>query len=202
MRILIGIFIIILCFGSNSCQKEFTISGIDSTLIPPPDSSVSGEFTAKIDGIQFTANKFTGAEITSGVIAITGQDNLNQQIVLRVADSGVHVYTFDINSATNAAAYSKDNDFAYVTNQGSTSAESGGTMSVTSIDEVNKTISGTFSIKVYRAVDLSQKIISEGVFTNIPYDTQPIPPANSTDTFRVKVDGADFPVFSIDSTLR
>lgn len=196
MRIVIGLLLVIICFGSTSCQKEFTVSGIDSTLITPP-GSVSGSFTATIDGVPFVANKATGASRALNVIAITGQSTDGQVIVLRVADSGVHVYTLDISSFSNAGAYTKDNGIAYTTNGGNTDAESGGTMSVTAIDTVNKTISGTFSITVYRPIDSTQKIITAGIFKNISYATIAIPPANSTDTFSVKVDGVQFPVFSI-----
>src|SRR5450432_3153311 len=140
MRIVVGLLLIILCFGSHSCQKEFSINGIDSTIVIPP-GSVSGSFTAKIDGVQFVANKATGATRALNVIAITGQDSNGQLIVLRVADSGVHVYTLDINSSSNVAAYSKDNAVAYTTNGGSTGDQSGGTLSITSIDAVNKTLS-------------------------------------------------------------
>jgi hypothetical protein len=196
MRIVIGLLLIVLCFGSDSCQKEFVISGIDSTLITPP-GSVSGNFTAKIDGGQFVADKATGATRALNVIAITGQASDGQLIVLRVADSGVHIYTLEINSAANAGVYSKDNGIAYTTNGGNSATQSGGTLSITSIDTANKTLSGTFSIKVYRPIDSTQKNITEGVFNNISYGSLAIPPANSLDTFRVKIDGVQFPVFSI-----
>ncbi|HEV2832432.1 MAG TPA: DUF6252 family protein, partial [Hanamia sp.] len=99
--------------------------------------------------------------------------------------------------ATNVATYSKDTAFAYTTNQGNTATESGGTLSITSIDTVNKKMSGTFSIKVYRQLDSKQKNITEGIFTNISYATEPLPPSNASDTFRVKVDGAQFSTFSV-----
>jgi hypothetical protein len=197
MRILVGLLLIVFCFGSNSCQKELDIKDLDSNIVTHP---VTGSFKAKIDGVQFIADKFTGITRALNTIAIGGQGSDGQQIILRVADSGVHVYTLDINSFTNAGAYSEDNDIAYSTNGGSTSAESGGTLSITSIDEVNKTMSGTFSITVFRQTDGTQKVITEGVFTNIAYTTTAIPPANSTDTFSVKVDGEDFPEYSILAT--
>ncbi len=196
MRILIGIFFFVLCFGSNSCQKGFTVDGLDSTIITPPQP-VTGSFTAKINGINFIADKSSGATRALGEIAITGLNSNGEKIVLVVADSGVHVYTLDINSPSNAGAYNKDTAYSYATNQGNSDAESGGTLSITSIDLVNKTMSGTFSIKVYRAFDLTQKNITEGVFNNIPFETTAIPPSNSTDTFRVKVNGVDFPAFSV-----
>ncbi|MEO8413193.1 MAG: DUF6252 family protein [Ginsengibacter sp.] len=195
MKLILGVLLLaIICLGTYSCQKEFTPGNGDSTFIHPP--AVSGSFTAKIDGVSFVANKVTGITRALNTIVIAGQDTNGQTIVLRVADSGVHVYSLDINSATNAAVYTKDSAYAYATNQGSTPAESGGTLSVTSIDTVHKTMSGTFSVKVFRALDLSQKNITEGVFKNISYTTQAIPPVNANDTFRLKVDGVQFPVFS------
>ncbi len=52
-------------------------------------------------------------------------------------------------------------------------------------------MSGSFSIHVYRQFDSMQHSITEGIFTNISYSTQPPPPA-TTDSFRVKVDGTNF----------
>ncbi len=194
MRIITGILLLaVICIGSHSCQKEYVPTEGDSTITTPP--AVTGSFTAKIDGVQFVADKVAAATKAIGVIAITGQSTNGELIVLRVADSGVHVYSLDIQSLTNAAAYSKDNGVAYTSNGGE-GGLSGGTLSITSIDTNKKTISGTFSIKVYRQIDSTQKVITEGIFKNISYDTNAIPPANSSDTFRVKANGADFPVFS------
>ena len=187
---------LIISLGTTSCQKEFVISDVDSSLIPPP-STVSGSFTATIDGVKFVADKISAAAKTLGVIAITGQSADGEQIVLRVADSSVHKYSLDINSGTNVGAYSRDTSYAYATNQGSSSAESDGTLSITSIDTAKKTISGTFSMKVFRQWDGTQKNITEGVFENISYQTTALPPVNASDTFRVKVDGVQFAVFSV-----
>src|SRR5204863_2298494 len=113
------------------------------------------------------------------------------------ADSGVHTYTLDINSATNAGAYSLNSTSnAFTTNQGSTPAQSGGTLTISSIDTTNKKMTGTFSFKAYRSIDSMQKDITEGVFTNISYTTT-LPPPSSTDTFRVQVDGTAFTATSL-----
>ena len=198
MKYFLGlVFIIWISFGTTSCQKEFTIGPVDSSLISQPPSSGSGSFIATIDGAKFIADKAVGAVKAAGVIAITGQSLDGENIVLRVADSAVHSYAMDIGSFTNFGGYSKDTGYAYATNQGNTAAESGGTLNITSIDTVNKTISGTFSMKVYRQFDKKQKNITEGIFTNIPYETTALPPANAKDTFRVKVDGKDFSAESI-----
>jgi hypothetical protein len=200
MKYIIGlIFIISISFGTTSCQKEFSLSSVDSSKItppPPPPGSVSGSFTATIDGVKFVADKGASASRVTDVIAIIGMSNSGEQIILRVADSGIHKYSLDINTMTNAGVYLKGTENAYSTVEGSTAAQSGGTLSITSIDTIKKTLSGTFSMKVYRQFDGKQKNITEGVFTNIQYETTAIP-ANGLDTFRVKVDGVQFPVVSI-----
>ena len=48
-------------------------------------------------------------------------------------------------------------------------AESGGNLAIVSIDPVKRLMSGTFNFKAFRQVDGTQKIITEGVFNNIPY---------------------------------
>jgi hypothetical protein len=195
MRIIIAALLLtFISISSPSCQKEYFIQDGDSIIITTPP--VTGSFTARIDGTQFVANKATAASRVLNTIAITGQSTDGELIVLRVADSGVHVYSLDINSSSNAGVYSKDNGIAFTTNGGTTSDLSGGTLSITSIDPVKKTMSGTFSIKVYRPLDAQQKNITSGIFKDISYETTAIPPANSSDTFKVKVDGTAFPVFS------
>lgn len=199
MKYLIGfLFILALSFGNSSCQKEFFIDDIDSSLFTLPNQpGISGSFVATIDGVKFTADKVSAASMSLGVIALTGISNAGESITLRVADSGVHMYALDIGSASNVGAYSKDSEFAFATNQGDSPEQSGGTLSVTSINTDKKTISGKFSMNVYRQYDGKQKKITEGVFKDISYETEPLPPANAKDTFRVKVDGTAFPVYSI-----
>ncbi|MEO7045121.1 MAG: DUF6252 family protein [Ferruginibacter sp.] len=194
-------FIVILSFPQYGCQKDFQITDVDSSMITPPGGTgtggVSGTLTATIDGVSFVADKVAAATKAIGVIAIIGQNKAGEQILLRVADSAIHNYIFDINSTANVAAYSKDTAYAYGTNGGLTADQSGGVMSITSIDTVKKLMSGTFSMKVYRQYDNKQKIITNGVFKNISYDTQAIQPSSGSDTFRVKVDGNPFPAYSI-----
>ncbi len=199
MKYIVGfLFIFALSFGNSSCQKEFFLDEIDSTLITLPKlPGVTGHFTAMIDGVKFTADKLAGASRSFGVINITGISNTGETIILAVADSGVHIYTLDIETMINVGVYMKKNEDSYGTNGGDDPSQSGGTLSVTSIDTDKKTISGKFSIIVFRPFDQKQKKITEGVFKDISYETQPVPPANTKDTFRVKIDGTSFPVYSI-----
>ena len=116
-----------------------------------------------------------------------------------MADSGVHNYTFVVNTIDNVAAYvdsSLTPIAAFATNQWPTEANYGN-LNITSIDTAHKTISGNFNIKVYRQLDNLQRTISVGVFTNISYTTGASQHVNNTDSFRVKVGGVNFPYTSL-----
>ncbi len=200
MKYIVGLIMIAaLSFGNSSCQKDFILDDIDSSLITNPTlpGGVQGSFTANIDGTKFNADKGAAATRSLGVIVVGGFNNAGENITIRVADSGVHVYTLDIGSMANIAAYTKGTENTYTTNAGNGPQQSGGTLSITSINTDKKTISGKFSMNVFRQLDNKQKKITEGVFTNIPYETEPIPPSNSLDTFKVKIDGIAFPAYSI-----
>jgi hypothetical protein len=177
---------VIIGVGFASCQKDHS-------------NSDAANFVATIDSNQFAANQFSAA-IALNTIAIAGKSDDGRQIVLRVKDSGVHVYSLDINSFTNAGAYSINDDNAYTTNGGNNADESGGTLSILSIDTSNKKISGTFSMKVYRQIDAKQIIITKGSFTNIPYVSEAFPASKAGDTMTVKVDGTPFAGYSITGT--
>lgn len=186
----LGFFSILTCmFIFSACQKEYDPGIASSTPTPTPNS---GSFTAVIGGTNFTATA-RYATRQSGVLLLYGKSADNKEIVLRVADSGVHNYSFSNTSFSNAASLtdsSTGNGFAFTTNQWPSDGNYGN-MNVTSIDTVNKTMSGTFSLKVFRDLDTMQRTITQGVFTNISYTTSP-PPTSTTDSFRVKVDGTPF----------
>lgn len=171
-----------------ACQKEYD-PGIGSTPTPTPGGS--GSFTAAINSTNWSATS-KSATRQGGVIVLYGSSTDNKSIVLRVADSGVHVYTFHTQSSSNFGAYT-DNAVgtnAFATNQWPVDGAYG-TVNITAIDTVNKTMTGTFNMKVYRAFDSLQRTITQGVFTKISYSVTS-PPPSTTDSFRVKVNGAPF----------
>ncbi|MEO5943638.1 MAG: DUF6252 family protein [Ferruginibacter sp.] len=198
------LFILVVGAIFISCQKEITYDNADPNGVitppggvttPPGGGGVTGSFTAKIDGTSFVANTVATANRESGVIVLYGLSSSDKKnILLRVADSGVHNYTFTVNSMSNFAAYT-DSALspvaAFATNQWPTEGNYGN-LDITSIDTTHKTMSGTFSLKVYRSLDNKQRTISNGVFTNISYSTNGSQQVNSKDSFRVKIAGTDF----------
>lgn len=195
-----------------SCQKEITgeiITSSESAGSTGSTNSTSGNMQAKIDGTLWVANKGAGASFSTAanglpaLLNISGVSTDNKIFTITVVDSGVHVYTLNDNVMAAGAFIdsSSSNPFAFATNQGPAGVTAG-TVSVTSIDKVKKTISGTFSFKVYRQMDSTQKTITEGSFTDLPYvdGSNVLPPAAATDTFTVKIDGTLFKPVHISGT--
>lgn len=176
-----------------SCQKEISVElGKGGT----PD--VSAVLKMKINGSQWIANREAGASIIAGFININGLSTDGKALSITLNDSVPGTYVLDqISFNTAALSDSLDNNgLAYTTNEGKDTAQAGGVITVTAIDKVNKTISGTFHFKAYREFDSKQKQITEGVFNKLPY-VATLPPANLTDTFHVKIDNVYWTAKSI-----
>lgn len=173
-----------------SCRKEMSIEH---------PGGMAGTFTAVIDGTQWIAADSTkGASILQGMINISGISVDNKQLSITLNDTVTGVYQLSQVSASLAAYADNDssNSYAYTTNEGQDSSQAGGLVTVTEIDKVNHTISGTFSFKVYRDIDNHQKTITAGVFYKLPFATT-LPPAGDQDTMKAVIDGANWKAASI-----
>lgn len=172
---------IVVLIGLVSCKKETSIEG---------GNTVSGNFTAKIDGVQWSASGTKeGASILGGVITITGISADNKEINITITDSIAGNYVLS-QSSTSFGAYADIDSsdlYAFSTDQGKDSSQGGGTVKVLEIDPIGKTISGTFSFNVFRDLDGRKKSITNGVFTKIPYLTS-LPPTSNTDTLKASID--------------
>ncbi len=191
-------FLLISCFAIfTACEKEFSVENSLPGGGGGGGGATQGSFRAKIDGVQWTANRGKAASRMSGRISIGGTSSDGKNMVLIVADSGVHNYQF-VSTSTNAGAYT-DSSLAPIaslaTNQWPVDSTYGN-VNITTIDEVRKTMSGTFKMYVIRSLDGIKRNITEGVFTDIPYATS-LPPSSSTDSFTVKIDGVEFMETSI-----
>jgi hypothetical protein len=182
---LTGIIAIVSIFIFSACQKEISPDNVTTPV-------AQGSFRAKINGLAWEANILKTAARESGVIVLYGNSSDKKSILIRVADSGVHQYSLHSESISNVGAFidSAVSPYAFTTNQWD-AAGNYGNLNITSIDTLRKTMSGTFSLQVFKNLDSTQRIITEGVFTNVVYTSQP-PAPSATDTFRVKIDGVDF----------
>lgn len=168
-----------------SCRKETSIESPGST---------NGTFMADVNGSQWIAvDTLKSAYILDGQINLAGISADHRQLIITLNDTIPGAYTLN-RSSTSAAYYGfvdSSGIYVYSSNQGSDSVQAGGTVTVTQIDAVNHTISGTFSFKVYRDVDGKQLQFTDGVFRKLPYTTT-APPANGNDTLKATVDGVNW----------
>ncbi|WEK36665.1 MAG: DUF6252 family protein [Candidatus Pseudobacter hemicellulosilyticus] len=169
-----------------SCAKE---KSVDTTT-----SGGVGALRVKIDGVQWDANKAVTASVMNGVILIAGTAQDGKELVIRLEATTPGDYQLDQQSM-NVLALTDTKEAApaaYTSNQGQDQSQAGGTVTVTSIDAVNRRISGTFSVKLYRDIDDVQKTLTEGVFENIPYTTEIPPTGSDNSTLTSKINGTDF----------
>jgi hypothetical protein len=145
-----------------------------------------------IDGNQWAALETReSATIIEGVINLTGISDDDQQISLTISDTLPGMYLLNQQSLSIGAYADIDSSslYAFTTNQGQDTTQAGGTVTITAIDPIHKTLTGTFSFKAYRDIDGSQKSITVGVFNSIPYTNTP-PPAAKTDTMVADIGSA------------
>jgi Family of unknown function (DUF6252) len=172
-------------FTFSACHKETSVEN---------PNALNGNFSAIINGVQWVAADSTeGASILDGVINVTGISADNKQLSITLNDTVTGVYALN-QTSTSVAAYAdldSSGSYSYTTNQGSDTAQAGGTVTITAIDKVNKTITGVFSLKVFRNLDNRQVIITQGGFYKLSY-TSSLPPSSSADTMLALIDGANW----------
>jgi hypothetical protein len=181
------------CCWISSCKKETSIEN---------GSSPTGNFTAVINGVPWAAAASQQqATITQGMINITGVSTDNQEISISITGTGIGAYVLNAQTPSIAAYANLDSSelYAYSTSQSSDTAKAGGTVTISSIDTVDKTVTGAFSLNVFRTVDGQQKSITSGVFNRIPYTTS-LPAGNPTDTVTAAIDGGDWAAQSIQAS--
>jgi hypothetical protein len=170
-----------------SCRKEYSVEN---------GNGLPADFTAQINGsVTWDAEDSSQyASIAQGAITIVGTAADGSQLTISLNDTIVGTYT--LNQQTTSVATFSNVDSAsiynYATNEGSDTAQAGGTVVVTAIDPVGKTISGIFSFKAYRQLDGTQKVFTSGVFYKIPYsDTLPV--NSKLDTLLASIDSVAWP---------
>ena len=162
-----------------SCGKEKSIDTLGTTGNP---TTSTGVLKMTINGKPWVADKFAAASILQGVTAIYGMSYDHKSFIISLTGTTTGEYQLDQNSF-HAAAWTDSTETssnAYTTNQGNSLADAGGKVFVTRIDDVKKTVSGTFQFKMYRDLDNGQKTVIDGVFENISFGTASGNPGSGT----------------------
>jgi hypothetical protein len=182
------------CCWATGCKKETSIEN---------GSTAGGNFTAVINGVPWAAAAgLQQATITLGLINISGVSVNNQEISISITGTGTGAYVLNAQSPSLAAYANLDstNLGAFTTSQNSDSTKAGGTVTITDIDTVHQTVTGTFSFNVYRSADGQERTITTGIFDQVPY-TSSLPSANPTDTVTAAIDGGDWAGQSVQASV-
>ena len=202
---LLSLFVFI---GIISCQKEIT-DEVDSF---PFDTTVvvkdTGKLEADIDSVHWVASLATKATYEDRdslgnppLLTISAASSDGSTLTIAVIDSIVRTKVYDIyaidsgylniaeyddsTSASKGTFYSNDSIF--------TPGIKVGTVSITAFDTTNKTISGTFSLKLGRSKDSSYRNFANGKFTKIQYTKSTnIVSTSGPDSFYVKINDTLF----------
>lgn len=194
------LLLIFAALSFNSCDNEPIDSAIDlGDFDNGGGNNTPALFKADFSGETWTANT-AQAQITSNSIIIGGIKTDGSAFGLAIEGSTTGTYQAN----QNLLAFNPANsEYAYASLNFANPTEDTGSITITSIDTVNKKISGTFTFKGYWTNTTETGVqpinFTNGVFTNISYTTTVDPNPNpTTDTFFAKVNGVDFVENTID----
>ncbi|HEV2478781.1 MAG TPA: DUF6252 family protein [Puia sp.] len=189
--------LLLIFFGGwifSACKKEYSIENATIT---------TANFTAVINGTQWAATTAAeGATLLGGMLNVTGISADSQEISITLTDTSLGVHTLSPQTSSLAVLGFIDSSYTtnFSTSQGTDSTQAGGEVDLTQINTLTKTVSGTFSFKVYRSSDGAQRTIASGIFSNIPY-TSTLPGSNPGDTVTASIDNAAFTGESIQASI-
>jgi hypothetical protein len=145
-------------------------------------------FKADFNNSTWNATDYVGI-VSPNFIQIAGNKANGEGFLFLVNATGVGTYPAN----TNILSYTPpSSEFGYWSTNINNNNENTGFITITTINTVNKTISGTFNFKGYWSnsdvTNIPPIQFTNGVFTNIPYTNQ----AEINDTFFARVNGAEF----------
>jgi hypothetical protein len=180
-------------FSLASCTKELSRENPTHSL---PNR---GTFYATIDGQSWNGDSIQQAVVADGALTITGVSQTGDALAIVLPGLQTGVYALNAQSAGYALFTNlQDTSNLYLSNSIADSSRAGGIVSLTSVDTVNKTVSGTFRFNLYQGSNATSKSVTAGVFTNISYGGGFITPPNqppasgNTDTLTARVDNTDW----------
>jgi len=202
--------LLVFSFLLNSCSKD---ESIDESKSVAEDGTLKVDF----DGKTFVSTTVQ-AIVNNSYISITGLRSPNGDFIqLTIPSNKVGTYTWKNLSTINdvlVLAYTPAGGAnAYVSvpkedADGILNYTDTGILTILSIDNVTKKISGTFE---FTGVDYmgnndkgAIKVFTKGSFTNIPFSADVVTPAPTptSNTFSAKLDGVDFISTNIFATLQ
>lgn len=201
------LFSALLFFSLGSCSKEYSFE------LPTRDTtSGNGNFYATINGQHWEADSLEQAEVDgNGVLTIVGINHQGNAVAMVLPALQVGSYTLEAQSLGYALyANLPDTNNIYLSNSSQDPSQAGGTVVITSVDTVAKTVSGTFQFNLFDISTSKVLTVSAGVFTGISYSgglpgnpTQPGSGGGSLpDTLEAKVNGTPWLAVQISTVVQ
>jgi hypothetical protein len=178
----------LLLFTFISCTKEISKEGNNGT------GPGVGDFYATIGGHLWNADSVQLVLVSPNGVSINGLSKTGDQISILLPAFKVGTFTLGTQSTAYAlyANLLTTNAYVYVSNAGT----AGGTITISSIDTVNRVVSGNFQFTLTNPADNSTETVDKGVFDYLPYTAGIVsvvpPPGAPKDTLEVTVDGNKF----------
>jgi hypothetical protein len=170
----------------QGCSKDD-----ETTTTPPPPVTTGGLLTAKINGAAWAPSAdSSSAALMNGEINITGVASDGKTITMTLTDTVTGYYDLGF-SGNSAGVYqtSPTGGSSFDSNFGPWDSTVN-YVHITSIDKVNKKMSGTFAFKATNTSNGDSVTISQGAFNNLPYLTSIVSTGNNS--FTVTIDGSVF----------
>lgn len=187
IKIVAGIILMLTSFTFTSCDVEPIDGGINLDDFGNPTGGPM-LFKADFSGSTWNATQ-AQAVVSTNFISIAATKADGSTFAILVNANGPGTYPANANIVTYTAAGS---EFGYWSFNQENVTEDTGSVTISSVDTVNHTVSGTFHFRGYWSDMTNTNILAvdftNGVFTNIPY----IPNTATGDTFFAKVDGTEF----------
>lgn len=194
IKLLISILFIITAFSLTSCGEDEPLDGYTEGT---DSNAVSGSFKVDFNGATWTATKIQ-ASIYNNEIVILAEKPNGENFIIGVLEAKTGTYPANVHQIAYGPSGSLDSYWSL--NQDNLE-ENTGSVTISSINTENNTISGTFNFKGYWDGDGVKAPIefTKGEFKNITFTREdPSSPASGSDTFYAKLEGAEFVENKID----
>ena len=172
-KIKFGLVLVLSIFMSvyTSCDNEPLEGEFDMNDGENGGGNQTGSFQVDFDDQTFVAEQIS-ATLIDGVINITGLRGTNQEaIILTINETTIGTYQFGVGSSAgiNGATYLESNGSSNVWFALTDGIESQGEITISEINEINLTMSGTFSFTGFIPSGES-KVFTNGAFININFE--------------------------------
>ncbi|HLA59580.1 MAG TPA: DUF6252 family protein, partial [Puia sp.] len=156
-----SVLLTFILFSFIACTKEMSEEGNNG------GGPGAGDFYATIGGNLWNADSLQLVLVSSNGVSINGLSKTGDQISILLPAFNTGTYTLGAQSSSYAlyANLLTPSANVYVSNAGS----AGGTVTISSIDTVNRVVSGSFQFTLTNPADNSTETVAKGVFDYLPY---------------------------------